>query len=803
MLGNYIKTALRNIARNKLYSVINIIGLAMGLTIFIFGGVFADYEYSHDAFFENSQRIYTVGVSIKPEANAGINEMNAVPSAVLPFIKAELPEIESSARTVVKEILFSVGEDSYYQTLRFADPELLTIFDFDYIVGDSSALSNSTGMVITESTAFKYFGDENPIGRTITLDHKNDLTVTAVIHDLPPNTHFGSYFIEKAPFDVIVSMAAMERITDIQPDTDWEEMHPTNLTYLLLPENLDQNWLEEELDGIYERHFGDEYKQFVSDVFSKPIIDANLSYWQLIGLPIIETVEILGLLVLIIACVNYTNLATAQSMKRTREVGLRKVLGAGKVQLLLQFIIESTTITLIAMVFSISLLEFLLPLLNMVTGKALALSYQATLPWLLTTTIAVGILSGCYPAYVISKINPIETLRDTGLNGRSSIWVRGIMIGVQFTISVFMLALVLVVISQNERVERSSNIFPKDQIYVLEGFDVEQIAERQELLRNEISSIVGVENFSLSSQVPYEGTQYLIPVSTIVNDFSSSFNINRLLIDRDFLDTYNMPLIVGRMLSGDVSRDSQNFSVIVNELAVKNLELVNPEGAIGKVFYGSDGANGISTFTIIGVIEDKNFLGLHNEIKPFVMLTVPDGYREASIKISTDADPQIVKSIEAAWKRVIPDYPMQGRFLTETFQDLFGIFELASKVLSAFALFAFVLALIGLFGLSAFMAEQRTKEIGIRKVHGATPPQVVNLLIWQFSKPVIWATPFALGLAYLASDMYLGFFDDRIGLPYGSLIFAGAIGLLLSWLTVATHAYNVARTNPINALHYE
>ena len=460
------------------------------------------------------------------------------------------------------------------------------------------------------------------------------------------------------------------------------------------------------------------------------------------------------------------------------------------------------------MILAISFLEFVIPLFNVTTGKILTLNYIITLPWLLTTTMIVGILSGIYPTYLIIKTNPIDALHDTGLKGHSSAWIRGLMVAVQFTISVFMLALVLVIISQNKKVEESSNIFPKDQIYTLEGFDTKQIADRQEILRNEIRSIPGVENFSLSSQVPYEGTQNLFAASTIINDFTSVFFINQLVIDHEFLDTYNIPLIAGRALSNEVALDtqsseSQNFNVLVNELAVQNLNFSSPEGAIGNVFYGNSGEDVINTYTIVGVIKNQNIMGLHNKIKPFVMFIQTGGYREASIKFSASADPQIIKSIEAAWKRVIPDYPFQGRALNETFREIFDIFEMVSKSLVIFAFFAFLLALIGLFGLSAFMAEQKTKEIGLRKVHGATSLQIINLLIWQFSKPVLWAMPFALGLAYLASNTYLEFFDDRISLPYGLLLGAGLLGLVLSWVTVATHAFNIARTNPINALHYE
>lgn len=808
LITNYMTSALRNIARNKLYAIINIVGLTMGITVYLFANILVDYEYSHDTFYQNSDRIYTVGLNIRPEANAGITEMNAVPSAVLPHIKTELPELKTTARTYIKEFLISVSGENYYQKLRFADPELLSIFNFDYVYGDSTALSNPAGMLITESTAKRLFADDNPIGKTITIDHQNDLVVTAVIKDPPANTHLNSYFLENIPFQMIISMAAMERIADVRPDEDWEEMHPTNLTYILLPENLDHQWLEAGLNGVYQKYFTEGHKKFASGIFANPLIEANLSHWKLIGLPILTAIKTLGFLVLIIASVNYINLAAAQSMKRTREVGLRKVHGAGKRQLWTQFIIESITITLIAMLLAISLLELAIPIFNLATGKILSLNYIETLPWLITTTMVVGFLSGSYPAYMIGKTNPIESLYGTWLKGRSSLWIRGLMSGTQFAISVFMLALALVVISQNDKVQNSSNVFPKEQIYVLEGFDVPQIAERQALLKNEISSIAGIENFAFSSQVPYEATQHVFQISSIINDFDKAFNINRLVMDYDFLDTYNMKLVAGRILSDNFMLDNQpsdskNFNVIINEMTAQNLKFKTPEQAIGNVFYSLGNEGAAITYTIVGVIENQNILGLHNGIKPFIMLTIPSAFNEASIKISSAADPQIIQSIEAAWKRVIPEYPMRGRYLTEVFQDLFGIFSLASKSLTAIAIFALILAMIGLFGLSAFMAEQRTKEIGIRKVHGATPPQVVHLLVLQFSKSAIIALPFALGAAYLASTTYLEFFDDRIAVPYDILLFAGLIGLLLSWATVAGNSYAVARQNPINALRYE
>lgn len=810
MFNNYIKIAIRSILKNKLFAIINILGLSMGLAIYLFGGLLATYEYSHDTFFDNFERIYTIRGEVSPEANIGISEIDGIQSAVGPVIKADLSEVEAVARTIFREFLVSVDEDNYYQRLRFADPELLQIFNLDYIYGDASALDSSTGVLISETLAEKYFGSQNPMGKTITLDHEHDLSVVAVIKDVPQNSHFSSGIIKVItnPLDLVVPMSAMERITDFVPDSNWGSTSTGNLTYVMIPAVHDQQWLQTQIEGVYERHFPEEQRAFLSGLFVRPMIDANTAIWDTLGIPVIDVVEVLGLLVLIIACVNYTNLATAQSMGRAREVGLRKTLGASRLQLLSQFIIESLAITLFAMIIALVMLEIAIPLFNSSTGKTLLIDYVSTLPWLLTTTLLVGILAGAYPAYLITKTNPIEALRDEARKGRSASWVRALMIGVQFTISVGILASVLVVYAQNSKVEESSNIFPKDQIYTLDRLDVEQMEDRHEVLRNEMLNIPYVEGFTLSSQVPYEQTNTTIRASLILNDFNSTVNVNQLNIDDHFVETYDIPLVAGRNISRNIAldthiRESGRVNVMLNEIAVKSLGFSSPEAAIDQFFYEDEGDRGITTYTIVGVLEDRNILGLFSKIKPFFFFMRDASYRVGSIKISKNASSGVVQDIEDVWQEVYPDYPIQGKFLDETFQMIFMIFEMATKSLAAFALFALFLAAIGLFGLAAFMAEQRTKEIGIRKVLGASNNQIIRLLIWQFSKPVLWATPIALGLSYYASFRYLEFFADRISLPYGMLIGAGIFGLILSWVTVATHAFNIAKTNPINALHYE
>ena len=810
MFQNHVKIAIRSILKNKLYAIINILGLTMGLSIYLFGGLMANYEYTHDTFFKNYDRVYTIRGEVNPLAGIGIGQVDNVPSGVAPVMKAELEEVEAIARTIFRDFLVSINEDNYYENVRFADAELLDIFDFEFIIGDKSALSNSTGIIISESYAKKFFGDQDPIGKTITLDHEHDLSINAVIRDLPQNSHFSSGVLPMLtrPLNIIIPMSAMERITDFQPDTNWTSTSTGNLTYVMLPETLDQQWLQDQLPGIYERHFPEEQRSFLSGMLTRPLIDANMALWDTIGLPVITIIEILGLMVLIIACVNYTNLATAQSMGRSREVGLRKTLGAGRTQLLTQFIIESITTTMIALVLAITVLEIIIPLFNSATGKILSIDYLSDLPMLLATALIVGLVAGAYPAYVISKESPISALRDSGRKGRGAVWIRASMIAVQFIFSVGILAAVLVVYEQNKKVEENSQIFPKEQVFTLDRLNVEQMEDRHEVLRNEIMNIPYVEQFSLSSQVPYEQTNTNIKASRVLNDFSAAINFNQLNIDDQFAVLYDIPIVAGRNISRDIAmdthiRENKAVNVLVNEIAAKVIGFESSAAAVGQVFYEDEGDRGITTYTIVGVLEDRNILGMFNDVKPFFFFKRDASYRVASIKLSKNASFDVVDDIEEVWTEVYPDYPMQGKYLNETFQMVYMLFELATSSLATFALFALFLAAIGLFGLAAYMAEQKTREIGIRKVLGASNNQIIRLLIWQFSTPVLWATPIALGLSYYASNKYLEIFADRISLPYGMLLAAGIGGIVISWLTVATQAFTIAKTNPVNALNHE
>ena len=809
MFWNHVKVALRNLRKNKLFATINILGLAIGLTIYVFGGLLVTYERTHDMFFENAERVYTIGSTAAPGLNVGIDKINSTFSAVGPIIETELGEdVEAVARTISSEYLISVGRESFYEGILFADPALLDIFDFNYLHGDASALLDPSGVVITETIAEKYFGRTDVAGEVFTFDNEYDFHVAAVIEDLPLNSHFSSSVVVESSLGILVPMQGFNRMRDWDLAGDWRNLSIGNMTYVMVSEGVGEEWLAERLDSIFERLVPDEQREVISSLTATPLVNANLAVWDMIGMPVIAVVSLLSLLVLVVACVNYTNLATAQSLGRSREVGMRKTMGASRRQLLGQFLVESVVITAIAMVVAIAALELIIPLLNNVANKALQIDYLQTLPWLVLTTAAVGLLAGAYPAWLITRATPIEALRDTARKGKKGSRMRAVMIGVQFAISAFMLAVVSIVYVQNEKVKESSYVFPRSEIYTLGRLSIDGVRERLDTLKYELEAIPNVDSVSFSWQVPYEQNNSTRNVSLKPGDEAGKMSFHVLNMTPDFFATYDIPVLYGRGLSRDVANDrgkgeDETLNVVINELAAERLGFASAEAAIKQRFYlvSNEGIN--TEYVVVGVVPTQNIVGLFNEVKPFMFTYATDVLRIGSVRITGGNMMDTIAEIEDAWDRVIPEYPMQGRFLDEVFDDVYNILKYMNAALAGFAFVALALALIGLFGLAAFMAAQRTKEIGMRKVLGASTMQIARLLVWQFSTPVLWALAVALPAAYFASTQYLNFFAERIDSPILVLIVAGALAVMLAWSTVAGHAIRIARANPIVALRYE
>jgi len=808
MFWNNVKIALRNLRKNKVFALVNILGLALGLTIYVFGGLLVKYESTHDMFFENAANTYTIGSIAAPDLDVGVDRFNATFTTVGPIIEAELQDVRKVARTVPREFLLSVDDKSFYESVNFSDAALLEIFDFTYVYGDAKALQDPSGLVLTEASAIKYFGHTDVVNETITFDNEFDFHVTGVIEDVPLNSHFSSSVIAESGLNFIAPINGLNRMRDWDLAGNWNNLSIGNMTYVLLPETLGAEWLTTQIDGIYERLVPDDQKQVLAGLTVTSLQRANLAVWDMIGMPVIAVVSLLSFLVLIVACVNYTNLATAQSLGRSREVGMRKTMGASQIQLLAQFLIESLVIASLAMIVAIAALELVIPLFNNVANKSLTLDYLRTLPWLVLTTVLVGLIAGMYPAWLITRASPIDALRDLARKGKKGARMRAVMIGAQFAISAFMLAIVSIVFMQNEKVKESSYVFPRSEIYTMDRLFVEGIQDRLDTLKYELEAIPNVSTVSYSSQVPYEQNNSQRSVSLQPGDEAGQVNLHTMDMSPDFLKTYDIPLLAGRGLDRNIAQDiekedSTAINVLINELAVTNLQFGTPNDAINQRFYRLDEDGNSTEYIVVGVVPTQNIVGLFNEVKPWMFSYDPSTLRVGSIRIEGGNIMDTVEDIEAAWKRVVPEYPLQGRFLDEVFDDVYNILKFMNMALAGFAFIALALASVGLFGLAAFMAAQRTKEIGMRKVLGASTAQIARLLVWQFSMPVLWALAIALPAAYFASTQYLNFFAERIESPVLVLIVAGALAVTLAWTTVAGHAIRIARSNPIMALRYE
>ena len=810
MIVNYLKLTLRNIARYRLYSFINISGLALGLCVFLFGALLVNYEYNHDRMFARHKRIYTVGSVFARTSKESVGEYPVARTAYGPLFRREIKEAELISRALHRETLLTANRRHFYDGMRFVDRGFTQIFDFKYIYGDENALQDPRGLIITASAARKYFGRLDVLGQVITLEHKHDLRVLAVIEDVGAASHFTFSFLPRFSLSTIASIEALSRIDDFKQEGDWETLDPADMTYVLLPKNLNGAWLNKRVNEVSVRHRPPGETAYISGLRVRPLTLANTMVWDALGFPVLKSVLLMGLLVLLVACVNYTNLATAQSAGRIREVGLRKAFGANRTQLLTQFLIENLALAAFAMLLALVGLEFLIPTYNGLLGKAVPLDYISLAPWLALLTLVVGFLAGAYPAYIITRAAPIESLRETSWKGRRAGLFRNLMITAQFSISIFILVLVMIIYFQNERVLEISNTFAKNEIVVLKGIEIKTIGAKRQKLYEELKALKGVENVTFASDVPFSETVRLPHNNKVTpkrGDPSREVNLEIVSVDSNFLTPYDIKLVAGRNFEPDNPDDvfrqgRQNVNVVINRLAARQLGLGEGAEVIGKSFYRIPDAQN-RKFTVVGLMPDLYFTGPQTHLRPLAFCIQPDRYFYLSLRLNGQNVERTLREIDAVWERVIKNYPIRRSFLAAFFNMFYRLLKFLRGIMAVFAVVALSLALFGLFGLSAFMARLRTKEIGIRKVMGASVPRILGLLIWQFSIPVLWSLFIALPPAYLASGIYLDFFPERIDFIVPIMLLACAISILLAWAVVAGHAIKIARETPIRSLRYE
>ncbi len=794
MFKNYLKIALRNIRKHKGYSFINIFGLAVGITCCILIFLWVQDEFSYDHFHENGDNLYIVGT--RQRLGNRTSTSSGTPPALGPAFKKEYPEIINSVRFCngPHDLIFAYNEKRFSEYVEAVDGSLLEMFTFPLIQGNpKTALKNPHSLVMTERMAQKYFNTENALGKIIRVENKYDFEVTGVLKNIPHNSLL--------QFDFLVPIQFLEEHWNAPNHLDtWYNLSFT--TFVQLHENASPKAVEEKTAGrINKGHPSDDVTPFLRP-YSK------LYLYGLTGRGRITRVRMLSLIavfVLLIACINFMNLTTARAGNRAKEISMRKVTGALRQDIIKQFYGESILMALLSLVFAVLSVIFLLPAFNSLTGKELTLdpSHNLSLTLgLLGATLLTGLIAGSYPALFMSSFQPVKIMRDaSGLGSKSSLF-RKILVVLQFSISVALIIQTLVTYKQlNYMRNRDLGFNRENLLYIPVNGNLYQ---HYETAKEEIQKIPGVTQASLTSRTP------LI--------FGSSGNgwgwegkspeidpmIRYFCCDFDFVETFEMEMVQGRFFSRErtLAASPQSGQLVINEEFARIIGKENPVGirlSHGR-FHG----------TIIGVINDFNYFPLYYQSGPLIIFyktynPAPNHhfYRYIFARIRPDNVPQTIASIENIYKKFNPEFPFIFRFLDEDYDHLYRSEEQSSVIFRYFATLAVLISCLGLFGLASFLTEQRTKEIGIRKVLGSTVRGIIVLLSKQFLKWVAVANIIALPIAWFLSYKWLQDYPYRTGIGVWIFLLTGAMTLVIAFLTVTYQSIKAARSNPVDSLRYE
>jgi len=773
MLRNYLVVALRNMLRHKGYSFINVVGLAVGMACFILILLWVRDELSYDKFHLNADKLYLV-TDYEKYADGDELTFSVNPPELAPTLISEYPEIVDAARyrtmggLIVRSDGNSFGEDG----LTFADPSFFSMFSFLFVKGEpGQALSSPNLVVITERAAAKYFGDEDPVGKILKVDDRVDLTVTGIIQNVPSNSHL--------QFDLVVPFETVKEFgLDIE---GWGQF--AHKTYVLLAENADLALLSKKIAGTIKRHDQDA----IVELSLKPVTDIHLSGDK----SSLYIFSLIATLILLTACINYMNLATARAGKRTKEVGLRKVVGASRKEIVLQFFGESILVSLVALCLSLLLVEIFLPLFNDLSTKQLSFSLiknGSVILILLGTAIATGTISGSYPALFISSLAPASVLKGSLRSGARGAVLRKLLVSMQFVLSIALIIGTVVIGRQLHFIRNQKLGFDKERVLCinLKG----NSPRKSGLLKSELSKTEGVASISAVSSPPAG-----LHMSTLIHEWGDGqvqgeILIHRLFADWDFATTLGVEMDEGRFLSQRFVSDT-SASVVVNQAAVRAMGMESP---LGKEVLGS---------TIVGVVKDFHFSSLHSEIKPLAIQHRPDMLRYLLVKMKPGDISLSISSLTTAWGRLFPGIPFDYQFLDENIHRMYRTDQRMGKIINSFTILALFIACLGLFGMASFTAEQRTKEIGIRKVLGATVPEVTFSLVREFSKWVLLANLIAWPLAYFTMNRMLEVYAYRISLDVWIFLAAGAAAFILAVATVSYQSIKAALTNPVETLRYE
>ena len=812
MLSNYLKIAWRNITGNPLFSAINIIGLAIGLACCIIITLFVRYELSYDKHWENADNIYRV----TRDFYSNDLRLAAIAPPIAPLLQEDFPEIEVITRLLgTGSVTITKGDQMYREeAMAIADHNVFDVFNITFVDGDpATALAKPTDLVLTRRAAERYFGNENPIGKSLNFMGQVDVTVTAVIEDLPENTHMA--------FEMLGSMDAVPLLMGADEMESWGSNN--YYTYLRLPEGYNPDDLESRFVDFIIKHRGENAPdgtglnlQKMTDIHLTSNRDAE---WRTNGSEsTVYTFSAVALFVLLIACINFMNLTTARSTQRAREVGVRKVVGARRSQLIIQFLGESILLTTLAMLLAVAIVELALPAFAAFLERPLVFSIGSPLVAgiLLIGVIGVGLIAGSYPAFYLSRFRPADVLKGTASSAGSAM-LRRVLVVIQFATSIALLIATGVVMAQMQYTRNLDLGYDKARNIVTRLPFFSEFWETYEPLKAELESHPDILSVVYSSRVPgmqnLDGSGYIAAGEQVTME--SVLGLSDIKVDYQWFDHYDVEFLAGRPFRENEMRIETpseekpvtNGAAILNESAARRFGWT-PEEAVGKIVR-QPMSRDLDTFVdreVVGVIPDIHFSSLRDEMKATVYAEPNANYgRRISIKVAAGDHSDAIAHIEAVWKRILPAEPVFWEFLDDRFDALYRSEDRQAKMFALFSAFAIFVATLGLFGLASFTTERRTKEIGIRKVMGASVKDIVLLLTSDFTKLVLLANVIAWPTAYYFMTDWLNRFVYKAPFAEWAWLFVASaiVALAVAWLTIALQASRAATSRPVLALRYE
>ncbi|MCH7675203.1 ABC transporter permease [candidate division KSB1 bacterium] len=815
MFKSYLKIALRNVLKQKSYSLINTFGLAIGMTSCLLIFLYVADEFSYDRFHQQANSIYRMNWDYKNNTSEGVGPGTPPPLAAA--LKRELPEVKAAIRLYPVSDMIVRYEDKFFneQNIVAADTDFFDFFSFTLIEGNpETALDKPNSVILTKETALKYFGDESAMGEILTIGHDNKkfwgtysetFKVTGVVENIPRNSHFR--------FDFLTSISSHPQVAFF----DWSWIWMQVATYVIIDDRAVLPELEAKITDIVAKHapaaftrVGFSYDELIEgggrwNFVFQPLTDIHLGSTDIgnrlgsVGnKTYVSMFAVVAVFILFIACINFINLATARSANRATEVGIRKVLGSVKKNLIGQFLTESVIFSFLAMLIALGLTELLLNGFNQISGKMLDLNLLQPvwlLPFLILLTLFVGVIAGSYPALYLSKFQPVQVLKGKLAAGTKSQGLRNTLVVFQFAISIGLIICTFVVHKQMQFMREADTGFTKEGVLVISN-ENQRLGTHAETFRDKIKTNPEVINATLSTGLPPYGR--FQDYYKLTREGKEQFELTSYITDDNFLATLDIEVVEGRSFSKEFN-ESQN--VILNERAVEQFGLDNPIGK--RIFYPSSGE-----YEIVGVIKDFNFLTLQQPIFPFALFhhssnsyTISNSY--VAVRLQADNLETTLNKIKNDWQALAPASPFEYSFLDENFEAQYQAEQRMGTLFLLFAGLAVFIACLGLFGLASFTAEKRTKEIGIRKVLGASVPNLLFMLSREFTRWVVVANLIAWPVAFYFMKDWLENFAYKTVITWDIFLLAGGVALVISILTVTFQAARAALANPVEALRYE